>query len=71
MRRPVCVACAREMTCAENDFAVKRGDSLWLGDRFGCDACGGEVVVGFGSRTSLEARPAGLVEGALDLGATS
>ena len=46
--RPVCAACALEMVCARNGFAVQLGSRVWNGDRYECPGCGASVVVGFG-----------------------
>lgn len=52
---PVCVPCARTMRCAKNDFKVVTltGSSepyqIYNGDKYRCEGCGTEVVVGFGA----------------------
>jgi len=56
--RPVCVKCRIEMRCARNGFAVFHGGSnpkaFSRGDRYRCQGCGAEVVVGFGSECQAE-----------------
>lgn len=48
--RPICVPCRREMRCRENDylFLEHDGEAVWAGDKYGCENCGAEIVVGFG-----------------------
>lgn len=54
MPRPICVSCACEMVCKENDYAVRDAEvgdfpsTCWLGDRFSCPQCNHQIVVGFG-----------------------
>lgn len=54
MPRPICAMCKCEMRCVRNEFLVNdpadgvSASTYWFGDKFGCDGCGAEVVVGFG-----------------------
>lgn len=56
--KPICVPCQRFYRCAKNDFPFIEGMpingrreqwapyKLWLGDKWRCEGCGHEIVVG-------------------------
>ncbi len=53
LRVPVCVKCRRTMKCAKNEYPVKvKGGGNYSGDKYACEGCGVEVVVGFGADLS-------------------
>lgn len=46
---PVCVKCCLEMTCKKNGvWFVKKDDVARRGDRWSCNNCGNQVIIGFG-----------------------
>lgn len=47
---PICVPCQREMRCRKNDFMFfdYHAAAVWAGDKYGCECCGAEIVIGFG-----------------------
>lgn len=44
---PVCLPCAREMTCERNGFTVVRAWYVRSGDLYHCPGCGARVVAAF------------------------
>lgn len=54
MPRPICVGCRIEMRCTKNDRVVhdprvgEFPETFWNGDRYECDSCGSDIVIGFG-----------------------
>lgn len=60
MPRPICVPCAREMTCAKNGYMVHMKTSaeqpyqIWSGDMYECGGCGHQCVVRFAATAVVE-----------------
>jgi hypothetical protein len=58
---PICVPCRREMRCRKNDYMFfdYGKAAIWSGDKYQCEACRAEVVVGFGIEPlALDSEPA-------------
>ena len=53
---PVCFDCAVEMRCTRNAQTVRKSADdrrEFSGDRFRCEVCGSQVVIGFGRAVTL------------------
>ncbi len=46
--RPVCLPCAQEMHCHENEQGVLQSETFRWGDTYKCPGCGHIIITGFG-----------------------
>jgi len=62
---PICAHCRTEMRCLKNAISVAYASNPHkhrTGDKYGCEDCGNEIIIGFGTGQNKEQFPDILIE---------